>query len=135
MLINYRFLLVKFQLDYILEKPGPREAIKALNTLPKDIENAYKEVLDRIENTNGKDIALKVLSWLFHARRPLKMVELQEVLSIETHPPDIDLYTEYFIDPLEVIHYCQGLVELAQNNEIMRFTHYTVQEFLRDRYL
>ena len=131
----HRFLLVKFQLDYILAKAEPRQAIKALNALPKDMAEAYIEVLARIEQTNGKEIAIKVLSWLFHSRRPMKMRELQEALSIETHPPDSDLNPLFFIDPIQIIHYCQGLVELDKSSGIIRFTHYTVEDFLKDRYL
>ena len=130
----HRFLLVKFQLDYILDQEKPRDAIKALDTLPTDMETAYKEVLVRIDKTKGKDTALQILSWLFHAQRPLHMDELQEVLSIETQPPDTELYPEYFIDPVQIIHYCQGLVEFDENSGIVRFTHYTVQEFLKAKY-
>src|SRR5271163_2873649 len=95
---------------------------------------AYEEVLARIDDTKGKDTALQVLSYLFHAQRPLKMEELREILSIRTQPPDKDLYPEYFIDPVLIVHYCQGLVELDHDSGIVRFTHYTVQEFLRDNY-
>src|SRR5436190_22698925 len=83
-----RFLLVKFQLDYILDKEKPRDAIKALETLPTDMESAYHEVLLRIEKDKSKETALQILSWLFHTQRPLHMNELREVLSIETCPPD-----------------------------------------------
>ena len=130
-LAKYRFLLVKFQLDYILDKEEPRDAIEALGTLPKDMSAAYEEVLARIDKIKGKDTALKILSWLFHAQRPLKMYEIQEVLSIRIQ--DTKLYPEYFIDPVQIIHYCQGLVELDHTSQIIRFTHYTVQDFL-DKY-
>src|SRR6266496_6768147 len=86
-----RFLLVKFQLNYILDKEKPRDAIKALDSLPADMESAYHEVLVRIENNKSKETALQTLSWLFHARRPLRLNELQEALSIETCPPDTEL--------------------------------------------
>ena len=104
--------------------------IKALSTLPKDMPEAYKEVLDRIKKAEGEETARQVLSWLFHAQRPLKMGELREALSIETDPPDKDLYPKYFINPAQILNYCQGLVELDHRSQIIRFTHYTVQEFL-----
>ena len=125
---------MKFQLDYILEKENPRDAIEALDTLPKDMPDAYKEVLTRIDKIKGKHTALKVLSWLFHAQRPMTIDEIREVLSIRTRPPDTKLYPQYFIDPVQIIHYCQGLVELDHNSGIIRFTHYTVQEFLKENY-
>ena len=57
-----RFLLVKFQLDYVLDMEEPRDAIEALSTLPKDMPDAYNEVLTRIGKTKGKRTAIKVLS-------------------------------------------------------------------------
>jgi Ankyrin repeats (3 copies)/Ankyrin repeats (many copies) len=130
LLIKLRFLLARFQLDHILDKVRPRDAINALNTLPTDMDSAYTEVLDRIDKTGGKGIAIQILSWLFHAQRPLKMDELQEVLSIELD--DTELNRDYFIEPDKIIHHCQGLVESDETN--VRFTHYTVQEFLRNKY-
>ena len=122
-------------MDYILEKEKPRDAIKALESLPKNMADAYEEVLFRIDQHRGKHTALQVLSWLFYAQRPLTLEEIQEVLSIEIKPPDTDLYSEYFMDPAHIIHCCQGLVEVEDNSKIIRFTHYTVQEFLKDKYL
>jgi hypothetical protein len=129
---KYRFLLAKFQLDYILNKETPREAIKALDTLPTDMVEAYREVLNRIDKIKGNRIAFQVLSWLFYAQRHLKMNEIREAISVETNPPDSQLYPEYFLNPDQVIHCCQGLVELDKKSEIVWFTHYTVQEFLKD---
>jgi ankyrin repeat domain-containing protein 50 len=128
---QHRFLLVKVQLDYILDKEKPRDAIEALDTLPKDLSDAYREVLIRINETKGEDTAWEILSWLFHAQRPLKMGEIREVLSIRIQPPDTELHPEDFINEDQIIHYCQGLVELDLTSEIIRFTHYTVQEFLK----
>lgn len=122
-------------MEYVLDKEEPRDAIEALQTLPKDMTDAYMEVLIRINNTKAKSIALKVLSWLFYTQRPLKMDEIQEILSIRIDPPDSILYPEYFISPNQVINSCQGLVELDHDSGILQFTHYTVQEFLKDKYL
>ena len=119
----------------MLRQERPRDAIKALNTLPKDMSDAYTEVLARIDKNLGRDTALQVLSWIFHAQRPLQMAEIRELLSIETQSPDTELYPEYFIDPIQIIRYCQGLVELDHHSGIIRFTHYTVQEFLKENYL
>lgn len=123
---------MKFHLDYILEKEDPRDAIEALDTLPKDIPDAYKEVLLRIDKIKGKQTALKVLSWLFYAQRPMTIDEIREVLSIRLS--DTKLCAQYFINPVQIIHYCQGLVGLDYNNGIIRFTHCTVREYLTENY-
>lgn len=125
-----RFLLVKFQSDYVLRHHKPRNAMKSLDTLPADLSSAYREVLDIIDQLEGKETALRILSWLFHAQRLLLMNEPREVLSIETQLPDTELYPEFFFDPVQIIHCCQSLLEFDKSSGIVRFTHYTVQEFL-----
>src|SRR6266496_3859723 len=76
--LTYRFLLVKFQLDYILDFPEAQDAVEALESLPTDMESAYREIMKRIENAKTKTLSLKVLSWVLHARRPLRIDELRE---------------------------------------------------------
>jgi len=89
-LILYRFLLTKLQLEYILDNRVAREPIKAFETLPADVKNAYSEELVCVTRAGGRNIAIKILSWLFHARRQLKVHELQEAILIETCPLDSD---------------------------------------------
>lgn len=108
--------------------------MKALESVPKDMESAYNEVLDRIDKANGKETARQIFSWIYHEQRPLHMDELQEVLSIETRPPDAKLIPKYFLSPVLIIQYCQSLVEFDKNSGIVRFTHYTFEEFLKDKY-
>ena len=103
---------------------------KHLTLYLQTCQSAYREVLDRIDQAEGKETALQILSWLFHAQRPLQMDELREILSIETQPPDTELYPDFLFDPVQIIHCCQSLVEFDKSSGIVRFTHYTVQEFL-----
>ena len=64
-----------------------------------------KKYLARIDKIKGKHTALKVLSWLFYAQRPMTIDEIREALSIRLS--DTKLCAQYFINPVQIIHYCQ----------------------------
>jgi ankyrin repeat domain-containing protein 50 len=127
----YRFLLAKFQLDYILKPKEPRRRLKALETVPKDLPSAYHDVLDRIERSDDGDteLALEVLSWISRAQRTLRMDELLECLVVEDD--DVDLERKFMLNPSEVVRSCQSLVIYNESSGLVQFVHYTVQEFVQ----
>ena len=127
---NKRFLLLKFQLDHVLSLREPRNRIKALDSVPRDMSSAYNDIMQRIENSkNGdKELAIKVLTWLFHALAPLHMQELLEALVIEEG--DDYLHREDMLQPIDVIDCCKSLVIQDTSSGLVRFTHYTVQEYI-----
>jgi ankyrin repeat protein len=132
-LIDFRFLLVEFQLHYVLSKKEPRrvEAAIRARSLPKQIHEAYEEVLERIERESCYGLVVKILSWVFHARRPLSMDELREALSIDSG--DSRLNSFYFLEPSAIVEVCKSLVTYDESNGIVRFTHYTVQDYLQTK--
>lgn len=116
-------------MNHVLNEPEPRRAIESLQCLPSDMPSAYKDVLERINRNNSIGLVRKILSWLFHARRPMRMSELREALSVQRG--DKRIYNEYLIESKVLIECCENLVELDSGSEIVRFTHYTVEEFLQ----
>src|SRR5947207_7332268 len=90
-----RFLLVEFQLNYILKfMSQPKKLAKALENLPSNIEEMYSNIMRRIEEAGFvvKDLALRTLSWIFHSActRPLKMDELRNLLVTDDGDEDLD---------------------------------------------
>jgi hypothetical protein len=94
--------------------------------------DAYEEIMDRIEKAKVQSTVIKVLSWLCLSRRPLNIDELCEALSIR--PFKQSSLPKLFIPPDNLVRYCQGLITIDEESGIVRFTHYTVQEFFRKRY-
>ena len=143
-----RFLLAKFQLDYVLNFREPTRRNKALKTLPRDIHTAYDEVIHRIENSSASDdksLALRILGWLYRAQRTLRMDELVDALAIgsyedysdEEEDDDTD-DTQGFIErnrlqPGQLVECCQSLIQYEQSSGLVRFTHFTVQEFITQK--
>jgi hypothetical protein len=127
-LTSHRFLLAVFQLRYVLSEKEPRKVVMALKTLPKSPEDAYVEIFKRID-PKAEDWVYKIVSWLFHAKRSLFMDELRHALAVE--PFDVKLEEDYLPEPDNVIESCQSLVIHDKETGIVRFAHYTVQEFIQ----
>ena len=124
---------MKFQLDYVLDFPKPQDALDALKRLPIEMESAHFEIMEKIEKAKWKPTALKALSWIFLARRLLSIDELREAISIRPSR-HTQLSPKLFVHPDALVRYCQGPIGVDEQNNVVCFTHYTVQEFLRAKY-
>ena len=103
---------------------------KALTMLPVNLPAAYDDAFARIRAKGGEsyDLALRILSWIYYATVPLRMRQLREALTID----DEDHLEEEDLLPADrIIEICGSLVVHDKSSGIVRFTHYTVQEFLR----
>jgi hypothetical protein len=118
-------------LNYLLKyQRQPRKLIEALPTLPRTVPDLYDHVMSQIiqGDDGSKDLALRTLSWVYYGAetRLLSMEELRWALVIEVGDKDI-----YPRQPLaeDIIAVCQSLVVCDSQTGIVRFTHYTVQEY------
>lgn len=129
-LTKFRFLLAELQLEYVLKEREPRKLEEVLrsNSLPRNISIAYHEIMRRILKEHSKNLALKIVSWIFHSKETILMRELQEILSVEAG--DTDLQEKYFLEPASIVEVCQSLVSHDRTSDIVRFTHSTVRDFL-----
>lgn len=80
----------------------------------------------------SKELALKAVSWVWHAKRPLSMTELCQAVAVEWDFDDIE--ETDCPDPLDVIECCRGLLLHEQSSGIVRFAHHTIQPFLEANY-
>jgi ankyrin repeat protein len=131
MILMERFLLVKLRLDYILAKTSAKKRKQSLSSLPNTLEKAYADVMLMIEASGDdrKELAMRALSWVLHARRPLTMAELREAVAIEedsTGLEEDDLSEATFI-----VECCGSLILHEQTGDIVRFAHFTVYDFIR----
>lgn len=79
-----RFLLAQLHMDLIVTKATQNEIRKALENLPKGLDESYRDALKRIESQNQDDCqrAKRTLYWISHALRPLTVAELQSALAV-----------------------------------------------------
>jgi hypothetical protein len=124
---NSRFLLVSFQLKHILANPANIRS--TFPSLPRNVPDAYRDIIERIKNGENRAIAFKILSWVLFAKRVLLMGELQEALSVEDGMKTLIPKTE-MIHPQFGIQCCESLVTHDEDTQTVRLTHYTLRDFL-----
>lgn len=85
--------------------------------------------MHRIQSQNNGQVktANKILSWVIFAQRPITIEELRCALAVE--PEDSCLDKEALRDRGYLLSVCSGLIVITEKTEIVRFIHYTTQEY------
>ena len=107
-----------------------RNLSRALERLPEKLNESFEEAIERIESQSSEYASLvrRVISWIFYAKRPLKIFELQEALAVE--PGDLHLDRSGVHDPGLLTNICCGLVSIDEKTFAVRLVHHSFQEFL-----
>ncbi|KAJ7343961.1 hypothetical protein DFH08DRAFT_701947 [Mycena albidolilacea] len=129
------FLLAKLHLDSLTEKRTVKEVRKALNNMAGDLDMAYDEVVDRInqQSEGDKKLAWRTLSWIIHAKRPLRRAELREALAVEPGATELD--PENLPDMDIVLSVCAGLVVVNEEDDKIRLIHYSTELYLQSAHV
>ncbi|KAF4912607.1 Ankyrin-3 [Colletotrichum fructicola] len=98
------FLLAKLHLESIVTKRTPRQ----------DSDNKY--------------LADRTICWVCRSQRPLTILELRYALSVEPDEPEMD-ENDDLIPESAVIAACAGLITVEKSTAVVRFVHYTTQEY------
>lgn len=107
-----------------------KEALE--HPIPSDLFSLYEASIERItlSSRDSKEIRLSVLSWILHAKRPLRISELRSAIAVQEGDTDLaDLYPEKFL-----IEVCESMVSYDQASGIVTAAHETIREFLTERY-
>jgi ankyrin repeat protein len=117
-------------MDNLATKPHVRAIREALKVIPRKLEETYDLAMQRISDQNEDDanLARRLLSWLTYSVRPLTVVELQHALAIE--PGQDHLNSDNLIDEEIMLSVCAGIVTVEDESNLIRFIHYTTQEYL-----
>jgi hypothetical protein len=116
-------------LIYVLAPKLPIGVGNALISLPNSLPEAYEKVIDQME-LGQKELAFAIMSWIFRTPRPLKMYELCDALAIDVEKGE--LRRDLILETEQIIEACESLVEYDFVSHDVRFSHYSVYEFLRD---
>ena len=125
-----RFLSVELYLSALGKKQNKRDLRKALETLPKDLDNIYRETFQRISAQAQDDVELatRVLAWLSYSRRPMIVEELQHALAVEPDTKMLDW--DNIIEESVLVSVCGGLVTIEDESRVIRLVHFTTQEYI-----
>jgi ankyrin repeat protein len=116
-------------MDLLAAKHTPKAVRAALKSLPQKLYDTYDQTMDRIESQNDDDkqLAMRILSWIAYAKRPLTVQELQHALSVEPEQSDFD---EHNLPEEELLtSVCAGLAIIDKNGNTVRLVHATAQDY------
>jgi hypothetical protein len=123
------------QLNYVLQFKDPRNKKKALKeSLSTELFDLYESVMQKCfqQFRDSQTIFRLVLSWIYYAKRPLKMGELREAIAIQDEG---EVFEESdLMDPDDVVEICGSLVMHEKETDIVGFSHEKVQEFIQKRH-
>jgi hypothetical protein len=143
--MNDRFLLAQLFLRSLDNKP----TIESIKGAPKDfrkqgqgsggdeklqvLAHAYVRTMWRIdgEKPGFRELAKKILLWITCAKRSLSASELQHAVAVEIGMSGLD--NENLPQTQGMISLCAGLATLDKESNIIKFAHYTMQEYFERR--
>lgn len=122
--------MAQLHLEMLSEQRTQNAVRAALENLPSSLDETYKDVIKRIQKQAEADVdlALKVLSWITYAKRPLHKKELQH--AVTTHRDLTTLDDADLTDIDDLISLCAGIVTIDRESDIVRLVHYTTQQYL-----
>ncbi|KAF4963014.1 hypothetical protein FSARC_8924 [Fusarium sarcochroum] len=131
------------QLENLARCLSPKDIKTTLRSLPRDLDGTYCRILQSIP-LEYKCAAIRLLQFLIYTKRPLKVSEAIKVIAtqIEQEPQGFDINGRPS-QQHDVLRYCPGLITILQVrtsaggvNEVLRFTHFSVKEYLlkQDRF-
>lgn len=103
---------------------------EALDQMPRDIDDAFGETLQRIQNQpDGQaTLGMNTLMWLAHARRPLLVTELSEALAIRLGSASLN--SKFRPSQKRMVDCCMGLATVDEKSAVIRLMHHSVHEYL-----
>ncbi|KAI1626306.1 hypothetical protein EDD37DRAFT_648738 [Exophiala viscosa] len=125
------FLWVAFQLESICSEETDRGIMEALGLLPKDLPETYDRILGKLQRgKRGAVLREGLLKILSTARRPLKLEEFREALSID--PGKTIWPADSLINDIEgaIPRLCGSLVIVAEGEGTVHFAHHSVKQHL-----
>ena len=118
-----RFLIAKLLIDLVSESVTPADVREALHTLPKGIDDVHKSTYeDRVLKLEPSlsALAVKALSWITHAKRPLTVLELRHAVSFR--PGMANITADDLVAAEDILLACAGLIVFeGDGHHLVRF--------------
>jgi ankyrin repeat protein len=123
--------MAKLHMDTLAKKAkrSKRAVRDAVNELPKELDDTYREAIRRIKGQDEDDVALaeQVLAWVCLCYEQVNVPQLQQALATQQGYSYDD--QESLIDPDDFISVCAGLVAVDKERQVVRLVHYTAESF------
>lgn len=118
-------------MDSLAQEDNIRELKESLKSLPKDLDKTYDDAFERIKQQDSRKLARAdhILTLISCAKRPLKLEEMRQALSIRRGDSFLD--PEALPKTNSLISTCCGLVMVEDGSQIVKFVHYTTEEYFK----
>src|SRR2546423_5654111 len=143
--LTYRFRLVKCQLKSLRKCLKPSALIETLKTLPETLDSTYDRILSQIPQEYYNE-ARVVFALLICSPRPVSLAEAAEAAAVTLKTKSFDKQNR-LREPRAILEVCSFFVTLSpfapklmswEDSRVLsshagrelRFTHYSVQEYL-----
>ncbi len=133
------FLWAYLMIKELKELGTVRQVDDALKALPSGLEEMHEAIITRLDSTLRKahrELATKILTWVVCAVRPLRLVELQEILRFEIQQDKTVNQSQFDDDDDDDLLYSDKDIELAcgalviSRNETLQLIHLSTKEIL-----
>jgi hypothetical protein len=106
-----RFRWVALQLAELEECSSEDHIMKQLENLPEGLDDIYRQILKAIDGKYRTD-TLTFLQWLAFSRRPMRIEEVAEAITVDFDLEDGPIFTSTrrYTDPRDMLVRCSSLV-------------------------
>ncbi|CAI6339214.1 unnamed protein product [Periconia digitata] len=128
------FLLATLHTASLHDKRTPNDVkltMDGFSSGPNALDNTYNQATKRIKDLPSTDCkrVQQVLAWITYAKRPLSVDEICCALAVNPEKEKRELDDGDKLDVKELVSMCAGLVIINKESTILRFVHYTTQEY------
>ncbi|KAL7904648.1 hypothetical protein GGI35DRAFT_489723 [Trichoderma velutinum] len=129
---NGMFLWVVFQVNELCLQHCDENIRTAIRNFPKDLEETFNRIIDRIVSRENENIAKRIFRWVAAAKEPLSLDQLEEIIFVEIGQ-EYSKTERHFNGIAHISSWCENLVHVDEELKTAQFVHQTVQQFLIER--
>ncbi|KAL7956611.1 ankyrin repeat-containing domain protein [Trichoderma compactum] len=121
------FQYIRCQFEALQKLSSPRDIGRALEDLPKGLDETYDRMLEGIDDRYRESVASS-LKWLAFSMQPLTVDELAEIFIMHPYDAVVIDSSERLFATQDVLIYFSGLV--VENWGTVRLAHFSIKEYL-----
>src|SRR5713226_797385 len=133
-MLSDRFRWAFCQLE-TLRQCFPSRVRRILEELPESLDETYERLLKEIRKPDREDVR-RLLHCLVMAARPLRVMELAEVLAVDFNDaegiPRLNPHWRWEDQERALLLACSSLITIVEvgDSRIVRFSHFSIKDFL-----
>ena len=103
-----------------------------MNRAPEDLNATYERILDSISKKGQglRELARRVLIYIVYSRLPVHINLLRYAVSVEEASTSLKTLESSIPTEMAIVDACANLISIDRGTQLVRFVHFSVQEFL-----